>query len=204
MFGPYGRMLSDEFLHMFGTETQLKWPIPSELAERWRVTTLEQLVNMVGTEAITSRATKKKNIELENSIKIQRDWIADRITKPLRRLSVRVDSSTLTAIIDKAFALALKMFRQQCRFQVVFPKIGDRYIEGATPNLTSVPESDDVECGRVGFIVKPGLAKWGDAHGKSLEKRLDLVPSLVFIEATAKVSVEIALRVEAKSKGFGA
>jgi hypothetical protein len=189
---------------MFGTETQLKWPIPSELAERWRVTTLEQLVNMVGSEAITSGTTKKKHVELENSIKIQRVWIADRITKPLRRLSVGVDSSTLSAIIDKAFALALKIFRQQCRFQVVFPKIGDRYVEGATRNLTSVPESDDVECGRVGFIVKPGLAKWGDAHGKNLDKRLDLVSSLVFIEPTAKVSVGSALRVEVKSNKSGA
>lgn len=40
-------------------------------------------------------------------------------------------------------------------------------------------DGDDIDDGVVAFIVKPGLRKWGNAHGKMLDQYYDIVPSLV-------------------------
>ncbi|ORY08528.1 hypothetical protein BCR34DRAFT_603498 [Clohesyomyces aquaticus] len=93
-----------------------------------------------------------------------------------------IDYVVIHSIVANAFALALRMSLQHCRLQVVYPKIGEHFEFGETNHLTSIPAGEHIENGQVGFIVNPGLAKWGDSRGKLLGERLDLVPSLVYIE----------------------
>jgi hypothetical protein len=92
------------------------------------------------------------------------------------------DCERLKPVIQKAFTLAVDIFSQRCRFQVMWPQLDEEYFLGVTTGLVSIPDSEEVQEGRVAFIVNPGLTKWGDAHGKCLDQRLDIVPALVFVE----------------------
>jgi hypothetical protein len=49
---------------------------------------------------------------------------------------------------------------------------------------TSIPNIDGEETdeGVVAFVINPGLTKYGDAHGKNLDQRYDIVPSLVLLD----------------------
>lgn len=171
---------------MYGTGEKQDWPLPSHDSERWRRLTMQTLVGSTGEQLITKVKVNCKNVVLRNSIDELRVHIFRKIEGPLYRLHPAVDSSKINPILEKAFNLAMHMSLQQFRLQVIAPNAGDNYTAGINLDMTSVPESDDVPVGKVGFIVRPGLAKWGDAHGKNLDQRLDLVPSLVFIEPCVK------------------
>lgn len=174
--------LTEVFFEMFGTEHQHFWPTPSIQAERWRYVTLEHFVGSMGKEAIAQGRINHVSSVSEKSMEDHWKTMVNNIAVPLGRLYRGTDHSRIKSIVDKAFNLVLQMSLQKFRLQVVFPEIGDTYVTDITPELSSVTESDEVLVGTVGFIVNPGLAKWGDAHGKNLDQRLDLVPSLVFIE----------------------
>jgi len=47
-------------------------------------------------------------------------------------------------------------------------------------------EGDDVDSGKVAFVVNPGLTKWGDTHGKKFDCRYDIVPALVQLETSSR------------------
>ena len=45
------------------------------------------------------------------------------------------------------------------------------------------PDDDDkAESGVVAFVLRPGLTKWGDAHGKNLDQVCPIVKSTVKLE----------------------
>lgn len=182
VLGEKYKELSAIFFEMFGTEFQHDWPKPSESAERWRRVTMEHLIDSTGKEF----TTEHRDAHVITSVEQLRSHIYHSIEGPLCCLDPEVNMSKVIPIVDKAIHLAQQMFLQQCRFQVVFPSPGDDYCAGATPGMSCVPENENLSAGVVRFIVRPGLAKWGDAHGKSLDERLDLVPSLVFVEPRIK------------------
>ncbi|KAF2243610.1 hypothetical protein BU26DRAFT_402709, partial [Trematosphaeria pertusa] len=179
LFGRDYSTICDMFTFMFGIQHDGQWPTPSEEAERWKYTTVEQLTEMVDRDVITRGAVTHAHQGLENSIMSARLVTRNAIEGNLARLSPGKDFSHVEGIVNKAFGLALQMALQRSRLQIVYPEIGDVYALGETPALTIIHESEGVEKGRVAFIVNPGLAKWGDAHGRHLEQRLDLVPPLV-------------------------
>lgn len=156
--------------------------MPSEPAEQWRRNTLECLVGSKSNQIIVEGKVDHTSVAAAQYIEDKRKFIVDNIGEPLTRLFPSLDSSKIYPIVDKAFNLALRMFLQQCRFQIVFPELGEQYIAGSTAEMTSHTDSDEGPVGSVGFVVNPGLAKWGDAHGKNLDQRLDLVPSLVLVD----------------------
>jgi hypothetical protein len=73
----------------------------------------------------------------------------------------------------------------------MWPQLDEEYSLGVTTGLVSIPDSEEVPEGRVAFIVNPGLTKWGDAHGKCLDQRLDIVPALVFVEESVQETSNI-------------
>ncbi|KAF1950893.1 hypothetical protein CC80DRAFT_597772 [Byssothecium circinans] len=182
MFGPYCEDIHDMYKKLFGTSHFNHWPIPTELSERWRYTTLEHIVCIVGADRIINGPAEGDSSELVESMQRIRYIIWRHLETTFSPLSPKTDFSKLAMIINQAMALALQMFTQRSRYQIVWPMIGDVYQEGKTRHLRSVQESEDIEEGCVALIISPGLTKWGNAHGKNLETRLDLVPSEVLVE----------------------
>lgn len=182
IFGPQCQVFSSNFCSLFGKEHPHHWPAPSELGERWRYTSVEQLLRLVGNKVPTEGKSEGLEPTIEHSVLSVRDTIRSAIETIFGPLSPTTDFSQLVGITNKAMTLMLHMSLQRSRIQVVFPDIGDICIQGKTPHLNNFAESEDVQEGTVAFIVNPGLAKWGNAHGKNLGQRLDLVPSLVFVE----------------------
>ncbi|KAJ4295216.1 hypothetical protein N0V90_007227 [Kalmusia sp. IMI 367209] len=191
----WGRKYAAYFVgwtQIFGDGHANRSPIPTELAERWRYTTVERLVEMSGNEVITDGLVGDNEIDMQESILQARKDTIDHILATLQTLSPGVPLMQIPDIIDKAFSLALQMALRRCRVQIVIPKIGEQYVLGETSHLRSVLDNEDIEEGNVAFIVKPGLAKWGDAHGKKLDQRCEIVPAEVFVtEPPKKVLAEM-------------
>ncbi|OAG11881.1 uncharacterized protein CC84DRAFT_1079946 [Paraphaeosphaeria sporulosa] len=164
---------------------QHRWPSPTTSSEKWRVISMEQLVQRVGEEAIATGKIQGKCLQLEANIRRVRSKVKDIIEGYLIRVSPGTNFSRVDAIVDKAFSLALHIFLQRCRIQVVYPDIGDTY-DKEQPHLDSIAESIEVEKGRVALIASPGLAKWVDGEGKHLDQRLDVVPAMVLAKPVAK------------------
>jgi hypothetical protein len=166
------------------------------LAEQWRYTSVEQLVEIEieedGANIVSSKKKRSSKTELEKGIQESRSKVAIRIQDALTRMDPDLDFGQVSDIIVEAFSLARRMSQQRCRMQIVFPNIGDSFVVGQ-PDLVSTYESEDVQTGTVALIVNPGLAKWGDSQGKMLDQRLDIIPSLVFVEpAVEKASPSTA------------
>ncbi|KAL5377710.1 hypothetical protein DPSP01_009634 [Paraphaeosphaeria sporulosa] len=183
MFGPID--LVNGFSVLFGEDHQHRWPSPTTSSEKWRVISMEQLVQRVGEEAIATGKIQGKCLQLEANIRRVRSKVKDIIEGYLIRVSPGTNFSRVDAIVDKAFSLALHIFLQCCRIQVVYPDIGDTY-DKEQPHLDSIAESIEVEKGRVALIASPVLAKWGDGEGKHLDQRLDVVPAMVLAKPVAK------------------
>jgi exonuclease VII small subunit len=182
MLGSVCGQFSHGFTGLFGQLHTQGWPTPCELAERWKCTTAERLVELVGSEASLEELPENVHPEIVESMKRLRSDLYKVIESTFVTLSPTTDFLQLHAIVDKAIKLALQMSLQRSRIQIVWPNVGDPFLSRETRSLKNITD-EDVEEGTVAFIINPGLAKWGDAHGKNLHKRLDLVPSRVFIES---------------------
>ncbi|KAJ4295218.1 hypothetical protein N0V90_007229 [Kalmusia sp. IMI 367209] len=185
--------LAMNFLDVFGENHKHEWPTPTSLSEQWRLITTEQLLGCVGEQAVTHGRMMGASPQLEENIRSARSRVKDSIIGPLCRISPGTDFSRVDTIVNKAFTLSLRMSLQRCRMQVVYPEVGDIYLNGQV-DLTSIAESDTVEEGKVALIASPGFAKWGDAQGEHLDQRLDLVPAMVLVEPLVKK--EIAVKME--------
>jgi hypothetical protein len=168
----------------FGSSHHYDWPVPSPSSEMWRQITIEHLLRS------TDRAVfaGDEPFEVEHGNDFQRSvhgakcTVFQQIYRIFEDLEPGYDGTRLEAIVHKAFTLAIDMFSQRCRLQIMWPEVGEKYLFGETTGLTSIPESEETLSGRVAFTVNPGLTKWGDAYGKCLDQRLEIVPALVFIE----------------------
>jgi hypothetical protein len=187
IFGELCQEVGNQFLNLYGSAHDHDWPIPCELSERWKYTTIESLLDIFGKEAIINGIPNGgASSSVRESMTNLREGIQASIESTFTSLSPKTDFYQLQPIINKSISLALQMSLQRCRVQIVWPAIGEAYVLGETIHLSSISDSEDVEEGNVAFIVNPGLAKWGDAYGKKLEQRLDIVPSMVFVEARPK------------------
>jgi hypothetical protein len=189
LFGHLGKNLDEDWVTVFDIRESLQWPEPSASCEKWRYTTMEHLVNMVGRHIITqgradaatrSDASATAKYWIKDVVK-NRDGVAQTIGEKLLLISSKVDVSRISHIIDKAFSLALQMSLQRSRIQVTFPSPGTDSVDG---EMESMPDGNgnDMAKGRVAFIVNPGLTKWGDANGKKLEQRHNIMLPLVQLE----------------------
>ncbi|KAH8636680.1 hypothetical protein IG631_08515 [Alternaria alternata] len=192
MFGTKIEPLRSLWPVLFARPSDHDWPTPSVVCETWRYTTMERLVGgIVNPKIITQRMTKEKYQPLEQSLINARDNVVEVMNIALAAVSSQIDVSELHQIVDKAFALTMHMSFQRARFQVTYPKNGDDF---NPQSMKSIPGSDGEELneGIVALVVNPGLTKWGDAHGKNLDHRYDIVASLVQLEAVDEKHVDTA------------
>jgi hypothetical protein len=167
---------------IFGADHADQWPTPSSLCETWRCTTMDHVfAKMIAREVVTQGKTHEKPTVLEESVLNLSEYILIVIETTLAKISPATDFKQVRVIVDKAFALGMQMCIQRSRLQVTYPNVGAKFEKGSMV-FRPDPDGNDVEVGTVAFVIHPGLTKWGDTHGKKLEHRYDIVPSLVQLE----------------------
>lgn len=157
------KSLQDEML----AEDDNYWPIPSTLSEKWRYTTAESM-----------RPFDQEVLNL-------RGYLVALIMEQLGIAASTVVEKQLWNMLNKSSMLAVEMSLQKYRLQVTFPNVGADYNENTMKSRQGF-EGNDMECGKVAFVVNPGLTKWGDTHGDNFNYRYDIVPALVQLEPAAR------------------
>ena len=177
-FGAHCKGVETAWTQIFGAGYLDNWPKPSSQAEDWRVKTVEHLMSQTSRDIVTQGKSDYMLEGLTGSVIEARTFVAGIITGHMEMISSEHDILQIQLIVDKAFALALQMSLQRSRIQVTYPAVGATF---HTEQMLSADEDDDEDMGQgtVAFIINPGLAKWGDAHGKNFDHRYDIVPSLV-------------------------
>ncbi|KAF2036673.1 hypothetical protein EK21DRAFT_52001, partial [Setomelanomma holmii] len=195
VFGPHFDAQSDVWKDIFGSDFFPDWPKPTTRSETWRYTVAEQVSQIVGVDLITEGKLKKKTgqdqevrQDMDQSVLEVRIFVATSIESGLAMIASAMDSSLIQDVVDKAFTLALHMSLQRARFQITYPALGARFVKEEM-KCDSDGDGDEMSNGKVAVVINPGLTKWGDALGKNLEYRYDIVPSFVQLEATDGVSL---------------
>jgi hypothetical protein len=193
--------LYTDWQSMFMTGHCNGWPIPTSLSETWRYTTMESMLNLVDQEILTHGKEKDMPKSLEAAIIAKRKDVINGIGVRLAKVSTTpITGQQVSKIVDKAYAFAMQMALQRVRLQITYPKPGDKS-NADTMSFLPDPEGDDIDGELVAFIVNPGLTKWGDAHGKNLDHRYDIVPSLVQLETSRQ---EEAVKPKPAPQGWAA
>ena len=182
LFGSHSKSLSTAWIQVYGTDHSNSWPQPTIPCELWRYTTVEGMTESVGRAVIVHGKTDEPDQGLEASVVEARIVVASMIEVLLEMACTKSDFSQLQQIVDHAFELALEMSLQKSRVQITHPKIGADFSEH---DMVLTPDQDGEEIleGTVAIVINPGLTKWGDATGKNLDQRYDIVPALVHLEA---------------------
>lgn len=185
ILGETGAGIAELWSKLFGNTQYRDWPSPSASCENWRCTTVEHAVASMeqdtGPKASFKMADDASPQEFNDAELQMRNDVANLIGTRLANLSTAVDLQLIPKIIEAAFALGLQMSLQRSRLRVTFPNVDDRF-DRARMASNPGPDGEDTEDGVVAFIVRPGLTKWGDAHGKHFDQRYDIVPSLVQLQ----------------------
>lgn len=187
IYGKFGTVCSTNWKWVFGSGHEGMLPRPTALSESFRCTIADHLVSLVGRDTTAQRKAAANECMGQTARRCAtatlecREKVANTIGTKLTSISSTVDVSEISSIVDRAFALALDMSLQKCRLQITYPAIGATF---DISSMTSMPDldGDDIDDGVVAFVVNPSLTKWGDAHGKMLDQRYDIVPSLVQLE----------------------
>ncbi|EDU42317.1 hypothetical protein PtrM4_124300 [Pyrenophora tritici-repentis] len=198
IFGNQCDVLNSYWNNIYQPRHRNGWPKPTTLCETWRYTTVESMLERIDRNIIAHGKEVGEPNKLEVGVSTLRHETYNTIGSRLTKISsITVDAPQVQNIVDKAFKLALQMSLQRVRIQITHPKVGDSF---STDTMKAVPNTDgeDADDGAVAFIVHPGLTKWGDTHGKNLDHRYDIVPSLVQVADSSKpesVQTEPGLRV---------
>ncbi|KAF9700166.1 hypothetical protein EKO04_001345 [Ascochyta lentis] len=177
---------------LYGDSHEGGLPYPTASSESYRCTVVGELARLTGRETIIQGQGDAHLHNMRGARRLAtgvlecRNEVANVIGRKLATISSTVDVSQIPTIIDRAFALALDMSLQKCRLQLTYPAIGAVFKENSMSPMPDL-DGEDVDDGVVAFIVNPGLTKWGDAHGKMLDQRYDIVPSLVQLQRHEKV-----------------
>lgn len=167
VYGSQGTALREVWSKMYLAEDDNYWPIPSTLSEKWRYTTAESM-----------RPFDQEVLNL-------RGYLVALIMEQLGIAASTVVEKQLWNMLNKSSMLAVEMSLQKYRLQVTFPNVGADYNENTMKSRQGF-EGNDMECGKVAFVVNPGLTKWGDTHGDNFNYRYDIVPALVQLEPAAR------------------
>lgn len=189
MFGESFGIVHPLWQEMFGPAKHHGMPVPAQRSEIWRYTTVERLAEMTGPGVLNIGKTRSADNHpegmaartLAESANQARTDVADAMLTGLEQISSAVDVLQIRNIVDMAFGLSLQMSLQRCRVQITFPRTGASFVK---EEMSYIPDDDGEERtqGIVAFVINPGLTKWGDARGKNLDQRYDIVPTLVQLE----------------------
>lgn len=179
-FGDKYTILTKSWVLIFGSEGAHGWPAPDTSCETWRYTTVEQL-SKSSNEGMSAVGRKAQDASAK-----ARATIVSVLEACMEAVSPAVPNDQILAIVEKAWGLALRMAQQRARLQITQPLPGAKFNREEMESMPDL-EGDELADGFVAFIVSPGLTKWGDASGRNLDQRYDIVPASVQLEAQPRV-----------------
>jgi hypothetical protein len=187
IFGRPGCDLGQHWSNMFGDGHVGRWPYPSGSSETWRHVTTERLLELGGRDTFTKglaeleEMTIKGDIRFASYIYYRRKHVANTLGDQLSALSATADLMQIPKVVTRASCLVLDMLLSRSRVQITYSQVGIRFNE----KHMSVHDADDEnpDKGIVALVVRPGLTKWGDAHGRNFDESLSIVPCEVQLEA---------------------
>jgi hypothetical protein len=142
------------------------------MSEQWRVITAKSL-----------DALCHKNPNLSNDAAIWAESYLEELLGPIG-YQPEQHKDELNYIITSAQKLAKTLSTQKARLRVFLPEIGMRYSTKEVYDYKLEPANrhgDELESGDVLFVVVPGLRKWGDGNGRSLDTVEDGIAAKVLI-----------------------
>jgi hypothetical protein len=187
IFGKLGCDLGQHWTKMFGDGHVGGWPYPSGSSETWRHVTTERLLELSGRDTFTKGLAELEKMMIKGDLGVashvynQRKNVVHVLGDQLSALSATADLMQIPKIVNKASCLALDMLISRSRVQITYSQVGIRFNE----KYMSVHDADDEnpDKGIVALVVRPGLTKWGDAHGRNFDESLSIVPCEVQLEA---------------------
>ncbi|KAL5404078.1 hypothetical protein PMIN04_012662 [Paraphaeosphaeria minitans] len=165
---------------LFGMQHIDSWPQPSIPCETWRYMTNGQLVATLDTTDPSEARQKGQDLNLEQHAIHTWNTAKEYLEAPLAAITPTDHSAHVSGIVNGAFRLATNMSLQRSRLQITYPEIGDKVNMAHMTPLPSCVE-ENMDNGIVTLVINPGLTKWGNAHGKFFDHRLDIVPALVTV-----------------------
>ena len=168
----------DSLLEISNPSGTFTWPCPSELCEKWRYTTFERIQEILSED----EADEEKATAL-SSHQIVKGRTCDALSDVLSRVGRTDRGDDIQIIVDQACAMVQVFGTQRCRVQLVFVEPGKLVkVKGSSPIAN---ENDDLEEeeGEVNLVIAPGLRKWGDGQGGSLDQKRDVCPVRVYLRA---------------------
>ena len=184
-FGSPGTKANSLWEDIYFAEHDNGWPVPTTLCESWRYTTAESMMQLIDQGVMAKGRTENTYKPLDEGVMGIRNHIRVTIEDRLDIPPSAGIAEQLQNIINKSSMLAVEMSLQKYRLQVTYPSVGCEFSNEAMKLLPGF-EGDDVDSGKVAFVVNPGLTKWGDTHGKKFDCRYDIVPALVQLETSSR------------------
>jgi len=110
--------------------------------------------------------------------------VRDAIASVLAKASSEDRTNEIRKIVEKSCSLALDFGIQRCRIQLFVPSDNEMISWGSPLDafIDLNKSNKGTTGGMVLLVVKPGLRKWGDAQGGSLDTITTLCPSEVYLE----------------------
>jgi hypothetical protein len=184
-FGCEGSELAAVWARFFGIDEPDSWPPRSTLCETWRATTATHLSDLLELATVSEDSSKfgQSLLSADSDVHKYRNEVYHITKSFLTSISGVEDIPQVRSIIEKSFAFALQMSPRRTRVRITYPVVGSGW-DGSSMKLLEDPDDDDdvTENGVVSFVLNPGLTKWGDAHGKKLDQRCDIVKAKIKLE----------------------
>ena len=183
-YGDLGREVANLWAYLFDRVDHTYWPTPSLPCENWRANTSAQLL------ALLHPATMSEDYSMANETRLRGDKHVLRhrasvysiIMSFFATISGAKEIPQVESIVSKAFELSYKMSLQRARLQITYPSVDSTYNQSSMEPMDDPDDDDKAESGVVAFVLRPGLTKWGDAHGKNLDQVCPIVKSTVKLE----------------------
>lgn len=131
---------------------------------------------MLGQGPVADEARNFREAYLQSQAAVRK-----KLTQMLAEVGTVKKPGDIDAIVERASTMAVLFGTQKARLEMCLPSTGQSPSEVGY-EVTACNESDvaNVKNTVVQFGVSPGLRKWGNARGGSLETMNRLVPAIVY------------------------
>ncbi|PSN60998.1 hypothetical protein BS50DRAFT_593343 [Corynespora cassiicola Philippines] len=160
-FSYLGEDLFTTWSSMFDNHHSHLWPSPTKASEVWRYTTMEHLIRKSGISpgGTWLQRSEHGDVKTHATIREAANKTFSHLDQTLKAFFHTGCLDQIDTVIKKAFNLAMRIYTQRSRIQVVYPHVGKSYLAGMENNLVPIPECEDCQIGSVSATINPGLAK---------------------------------------------
>lgn len=194
-FGHYGERFAAAWIHCISiskhgwistnhteeilNQTDIAWPQPETLSEKWRSLAVEELRSTLTTRGCMQPFAGDAKKGYEDNVAM----VSEDLAKSLSRVCSEDKTMEIRDIVDKACFLALDMGMQRSRLQLFAPRLGDKVSRHYPKTYTEVNPNNEPKAtsGTVRLVVRPGLRKTGDGRGGCLDQTTDLCPAGLYL-----------------------